>query len=168
MTPIHAVQGASEVSPLEGQVVTIAGVVSGDFQSGDRDALRDLGGFFVQEELPDGNPDTSDGIFIHENNVPLTDVSAGDRVTVVGAVTEHFGETRIVATSVAKTGIGEVQATILQLPSTPTMTNNDGLAVADLERFEGMLVKLVDPLFVNDLYYLQRFGEIGLSVGGTW
>ncbi len=36
-----------------GQTVTIEAIVTGDFQNGDSDGARNLGGFFVQEEVGD-------------------------------------------------------------------------------------------------------------------
>ena len=89
MTDISAVQGSGRSSPLEGSDVTVAGVVTGDFQSGDADP-RSLGGFYLQSETPDGDPATSDGIFIFEPSGMITDVAVGDRVEVDGEVEEIY------------------------------------------------------------------------------
>ena len=93
-------QGSGSSSPLEGQSVTIAGVVTGDFQQGDADPQKNLGGFFIQEETPDADPATSDGVFVYDGSTPAVDVNFGDRVSVAGTVNERFGETQVTASTV--------------------------------------------------------------------
>ena len=88
---ISDVQGSGSESPLLGQSVTISGIVTGDFQS-DSDASNDLGGFYVQQEMPDSDVRTSEAVFVYGGNNPQTDVSVGDRVDVKGVVKEYFGE----------------------------------------------------------------------------
>ena len=56
---ISTVQGTGTLSPLEGQQVTVRGIVTGDFQ-----AANQLNGFFIQQAIPDRNKATSDGIFV--------------------------------------------------------------------------------------------------------
>ena len=165
ITAIQAVQGSGSASPLDGQLVTVTGVVTGDFQEGDADTQKNLGGFFMQQETPDADPATSDGVFVYDGAAPAVDVNSGDRVTVEGTVNERFGETQLTASAVTVTGIGTAQSTLLTLPATATIMNSDGLPIADLERYEGMLVNVTQPLFINDLFNLQRYGEIGLSEG---
>ena len=80
---IHEIQGDGATSPLEGETVTVEAVVVGDFQNGDADTSRNLGGFFVQEEDTDidGDPLTSEGIFVYEGSASfLADVEIGDLV----------------------------------------------------------------------------------------
>lgn len=166
ITPIQDVQGNGRTSPLEGQFVTVTGIVTGDFQAGDAHTQRNLGGFFMQEESPDADPLTSDGIFIDDGTLPGVDVDVGDRVIVAGTVTEISGETRLTALSVTMTGTGTITPATLTLPTTTTTENSNGVPLADLERYEGMLVKVSQPLFINDLYYLERYGEISLSADG--
>ena len=163
IAPIHDIQGSGDASPLDGQSVTVAGIVTGDFQDGDTDTQKNLGGFFLQEETPDTDPATSDGVFVYDGPSPSVNVNFGDRVSVAGTVNERFGETQITASTVTVTGVGTVPATALALPAATTILNSDGLAIADLERYEGMLVNVPQALFVNDLFNLERFGEIHLS-----
>jgi len=164
LTPVHDIQGAGSSSPIDGQQVTIEGIVTGDFQDGDLDESRNLFGFFLQEETPDGDPNTSEGIFVYDGNVQLVDVSVGQKVRVEGTVNERFGETQIAALTITVVGSGSVPATDLELPADTTL-NSDGQAIADLERFEGMLVQLTAPLFVSEIYSLERYGELTLSEG---
>ena len=171
ITPIHQVQGGRAVSPLQGSLVQIEGIVVGDFQHGRRGAIGthgELGGFAVQEEAADadGDPATSEGVFVVDGMAPRIDVSVGDRVCVTGPVKEVAGETRIVATErgsgVAVTGSGFAlpPARVVTLPAAGTVLNDDGIAVADLERFESEHVQIAGPMTVTDLAALDRFGVI--------
>ncbi|WP_163535940.1 hypothetical protein, partial [Klebsiella pneumoniae] len=57
--------------------------------------------FYLQEEAADqdGNPLTSEGVFVYEGTGNrLVDVAEGDRVRVTGVVTEFNGETQITVT----------------------------------------------------------------------
>ena len=164
-TRIYELQGAGASSPLVGQTVVVEGVVSGDFQDNDADTLRNLGGFFVQDD-PDGNPATSDGVFVFDGNDPATAVDVGDRVRVTGVVNEHFGETQINTSSVAIIGSGVISPVPINLPAAATFANSDGELIADLEHVEGMLVSFPQALTVSRLYSLERFGEVGLAAGG--
>jgi predicted extracellular nuclease len=165
-TSIAAVQGPGTASPLAGQSVSISAIVTGDFQDNDANAANDLGGFYVQQETPDGNAATSEGIFIFDGNTPAVGVAVGDRVDITGTVSEYFGETQISPTSVNVTGTGMIQATDVNLPAIAITTNNDGDNIADLERYEGMLVRFPQKLTVSNLYYLEQYGDVGLSQDG--
>ena len=164
-TAIYAVQGSGDTSPLEGQTVTVEGIVTGDFQENDSDTTRNLGGFYIQGS-PDGDLATSDGVFVFGGNSPATAVTTGDRVRVTGVVNEYFGETQVSANSVAVIGEGEVLPAPVNLPLGDPIENSDGQLIADLERYEGMLVRFPQPLTVTSLFNLERFGEVGLAQGG--
>jgi len=165
-TTISDIQGAGAASPMEGQTVTVTGIVTGDFQENDTDDRRNLGGFYVQGGPPDLNLETSDGVFVFDGTNPATDIDAGDLVEVTGTVAEYFGETQINATSVRVIGVGGVVARPLSLPFNATTTNSDGDPIADLERYEGMLVELLGLLTVSGHHNLGRFGTVILSQGG--
>jgi len=165
-TMISNVQGTGTISPMEGQVVRVTGIVTGDFQENDTDERRNLGGFYLQDGPPDTDLQTSDGVFVFDGTNPATDIDAGDIVEVTGTVTEYFGETQINATSVRVVGAGAVVARPLSLPFNATTTNSDGDPIADLERYEGMLVELLGPLTVSGHHNLGRFGTVILSAGG--
>ena len=177
VTLISAVQGSGSASLLAGRTVTIEAIVVGDFQNGDADAARNLGGFYLQEEATDadGNPLTSEGVFVYEGaGSLLRDVQEGDRVRITGVVTEFAGETQVTVASAA--GIQVVQAgavsaadlkaaaTIVDLPAAATIGTGT-TAQPDLERYEGMLVKLGQTLTVTEQFNLDRFNEIRLAAG---
>lgn len=153
LTAIGGIQGSGATSPVVDQAITVEAVVTGDFQDNDEDTGRNLGGFFVQG-ASDGDPATSDGIFVFDGSSPATDVRPGDVVTVSGTVKEFFGETQIEADTVTVTGAGSVQPTAITLPAD------------DFERYEGMLVVFPQTLTVSQLRFFERFGEMLLSEGG--
>ncbi len=164
-TTIGAIQGSGDRSPLEGESVTVTGVVTGDFQSGDDNEQSELGGFFLQQFPGDDDPTTSDGIFVYDGARPAVDVGVGDEVTVTGIVKEHFGETQVDAATVTILGRGAWATTYVEFPQ-PTTTNSDGDPIPDLERYEGMRVAFTQKLTVTALHELERYGSVTLAEGG--
>lgn len=152
VTAINRIQGSGDRSPLDDTVVTISGIVSGDFQDNDADLGSSISGFYVQERNADSDPATSEGIFVYDGGAPAVDVSVGDEVLIEGTVNEHFGETQISAATVTVIGNGTVQPIDLDLP-------------VELEHYEGMLVRLPQTLTVASLYELERFGTVQLLAG---
>lgn len=168
LLPIHDVQGAGDISPYNGQAVTVVGIVTGDFQNGDADEQSNLRGFYVQEKDVDADADplTSEGIFVFDGSSPL-DVNVGDQVRVTGTATEFFGETQISAGQVEIIGTGSVSVTAVALPAAGVRFVNNEF-IADLEQYEGMLVTFSDLLTVTELFNLDRFGELLLAQGGRF
>lgn len=146
-TPIYAIQGSGATAAITGTVST-QGVVVGDYE-GATPALR---GFYIQDATGDANAATSDGIFVFNAN--NDNVNLGQVVRVTGTAAEFQGQTQISATSIAQCGTASVAPVDVNLPFTS----------ADfLERFEGMLVRLPQTLFVTEHFQLGRFGQIVLS-----
>jgi predicted extracellular nuclease len=145
--------------------VEIEGVVIGDFQDNDADVTRNLGGFYLQN-VPDADFDTSDGIFVFDGGTPTVDVNTGDLVRVTGTVNEYFSETQVSANSVSIVGTGAIQPIAVTLPAESTVANSDGELLADLERYEGMLVYFPQTLTVSQSRHVERFGQLLLSEGG--
>jgi predicted extracellular nuclease len=153
-TIIHAVQGPGAISPIIGQIVTVEGVVVGDFQESD-----ELNGFFVQEENADfdGDINTSEGLFIFEDSYDGPDINEGDLVRVTGQVDEYYTLTElnnianVLLCEYAPGPYGPVNVT---LPET-----TDG----DLEWFEGMYVNVSNSMSVAQNYFLGRYGQLTLS-----
>lgn len=80
-TPIHTIQGAGHVSPLNGTTLTTHGIVTG----------VDDKGYFIQDPVADADPATSEGIFVFLNAAPT--VLVGDDVQVTGKVQEFHAAT---------------------------------------------------------------------------
>ena len=166
LKPIYEIQGSDRNSPFVGQTVIIEGIVTGDFQTGDADETRNLAGFYVQDRLGDGNAATSDGIFVSEAAFDV-DVKITDKVRVTGVVSEFFGETQLRLNSVEILGNGSIAPIAVSLPTVEVIANANGSLIADLEAFEGMLVTFPQTLSVTELFNLDRFGELLVSVGGV-
>lgn len=153
-TLIHHIQG-SGMSAVPGSY-TVEGIVTGVYPT------LSPAGFYMQEEDADADadPNTSEGIFV----VSSTAVSPGDKVRVSGTVLESSAapsyEQAVINTatvSIVSSGLSLPAAVDIVLPVT---------AIADLEKYEGMLVQFKDTLTVTDNYNLGRYGEINLSKGG--
>jgi predicted extracellular nuclease len=74
---IMQIQGRAHLSPLDGATgITTRGVIT----------QRDSNGFFMQDPQGDGDPATSDGIFVFTSAAPAASLAAGDQVCVSGEV----------------------------------------------------------------------------------
>lgn len=83
---IHDIQGTTRVSELAGQQVSdVPGVVTGVRSFGD------ARGFWFQDTQPDGDPRTSEGLFVYTGST-TPDVTEGDAVTVSGEVGEYYAD----------------------------------------------------------------------------
>lgn len=174
---IGAIQGNSasqlaggahdDVSPLNGQSVTIEGIVVGDFQSIPQvNRSGELRGFLMEEEAGDhdADPATSEGIFIFTGNAPVLDVQEGQKVCVSGRVSEYFGMTQLTATTAGSLALVASDA---PLPPAATL---DLPVLGDIddyyEKYEGMRVQFKDPLHVSEYFEVARYGQIVLTQGG--
>lgn len=84
LTPIFEIQGDGLETPLRGRDVNVLGIVTGVTANG----------FYVQDPTGDGNPATSDGIFVYFARRPA--LAVGDCVLVRGAaVTEYYEKTEL-------------------------------------------------------------------------
>lgn len=149
---IYQVQGTGAASPYLDQEVTIPGVVVADFQTAD-----EMDGFFMQDAAGDGNPLTSDGIFVYDPGG--VDVTVGDLVEVTGLVDEYYGLTQIDTVSkITILGNGNaIQPTQVILPEATQ---------GDLERYEGMLVTIPHTMTVQQNYFQGQYGQVTLASGG--
>ena len=153
-TPIYVVQGNGLSSPLVGTEVAIEGVVVGDFQNNASLDSGDLNGFFVQDATGDGDPTTSDGIFVYASGG--MDVSVGDAVRVRGSVSEYHNLTEIGASQIWQCSTGNVVPA--PIPLTLPITN-----VEDFELYEGVLVTFPQDLVISEYFNYDRYGEIVLT-----
>ncbi len=93
-TTIYDIQGQTDVSPLEGEIVTTTGVVT---------ALVRADGFVIQDGVTPWN-----GIYVYYgSDAAPTDVQIGDELEIMGQVGEYYGLTQlasIVSTTTVSTG----------------------------------------------------------------
>ncbi|HHJ06342.1 MAG TPA: ExeM/NucH family extracellular endonuclease, partial [Anaerolineae bacterium] len=147
---IYDVQGDGFVSPYVGKIVTVQGVVYADMQESDQ-----LKGFFMQDAAGDGDPATSDGIFVYNTTYA---VNNGDWVEVTAQVDEYNQQTQlknVSALTVISAG-NAISATSVTLPET---VNND------LEKMEGMYVTFPHTFTVQQNYFQGRYGQVTLATG---
>jgi predicted extracellular nuclease len=145
---ISQLQGSGRTSPFANTVQTTTGVVTKKFSNG----------FYIQDPDGDGDPTTSDAIYVFG---AATGANVGDLVRVTGTVTEYtptgaprsyteFKDT----TAVTRLGAGKAVG-----------VTNIQLGAEDLSRYEGMLVRFSGALTVNGNAYLGDRGELVLGNG---
>ncbi|PMO57306.1 hypothetical protein BCT07_12590 [Vibrio breoganii] len=105
-------------------------------------------GFFIQDQYGDGNPKTSDGIFV--NGSP-SGLSVGDEVIVTGTVLEHYYWTQINSAHIERTGTENINIE----PTTIVPMESDENFEHTLERYEGMLVRVNEE---TDMHVTRTFG----------
>ncbi|WP_397573018.1 lamin tail domain-containing protein [Silanimonas sp.] len=142
VVPINAIQGSGSISPLDGQVVVTEGVIT----------ARRSNGFFVQtaDGEDDGNPGTSEGLFVFTGSTVIPAVAVGNRVRVSGRVVDFTPSSNLNQRPLTEiTGGGGVTVQVslraagVALP-TPVAVDPalaaPTSALEALERYEGMRV----------------------------
>jgi predicted extracellular nuclease len=143
---IAEIQGSGHTSPLNGQSVTTAGIVT---------AVRN-NGFWMQMAQGDGNPNTSDGIFVFTATAPS--VATGDAVSVAGSVSEfvpggnanNLSVTQLTQPTITVQSSGNPVPVVLIDTPPVGVINDNGFATFERDRkgidfwesFEGMNVTL--------------------------
>lgn len=151
-TAAYTIQGDGASTPLAGEIVTTQGVVVGDYEG----RAPNLRGFYLQDPTGDGDPATSDALFVFNQNDDA--VSLGDVVRVTGRAEEFQDQTQlgnVSAIVVCATGARVAPVDVTLPLASPTFA----------ERYEGMLVRLPQTLHVTEHYQLGRFGQVVLSSG---
>ena len=159
ITSIPTIQGSGASSPLNGQAVTTRGVVT----------KRNNNGFYLQDETGDGNPATSDGIFVFTSSAPT--VSVGDRVSLTATVAEFNTGAATNAATLANpltelTNISGLTVLASGISIAPTPITFPEAVEGDLERYEGMLVEISAPLTASQNFFQGRYGQVTLSAEG--
>jgi predicted extracellular nuclease len=146
---IPQIQGAGATSPYNNTVQTTEGVITHKVSSG----------FFIQDINGDGDPGTSDGLFVFMSGTQVA-AAVGDLVRVTGSVTEYTpsGATR------SYTELKDTTAILVQ-SSGHTVTPANIASLGELDRVEGMLVSFTGGLTVNQAAYLGARGELTLAAG---
>lgn len=133
--PVWAIQGDGDRSSYVGDTVATEGVVTGVFPG--------LEGFWIQSLPGDGDPLTSDGVFVlaGENEVA---VQLGDQVRLTGRVRERSGQTLLYLMApedleVAGSGLDLPEPVELDPPLDPDDSH------LYYEALEGMLVSVSEP-----------------------
>ena len=147
---IPQIQGSGAASPYANSVQTTEGVVT----------LKVGTGFFIQDAAGDGDPSTSDGIFVYTGNTVST-VQQGELVRVTGTVFEYTPT----GAKNSYTELKDVTAILTQSAGHAVVPTNVTLPNDNLAAVEGMLVRFTQPLTVSQNAYLGARGELTLSAG---
>jgi predicted extracellular nuclease len=181
---IHDIQGAAHLSPLDGELVSVEGIVTARRTAGGR-------GVWIQDPSPDADLATSDAVFVFLNAAPTAAI--GDLVQVVGTVGEfrpgndpdNLTITQVNSSNaqvqVQSSGNPLPATTVLGTDRTPPTENVEDEAgnvetggtfdpaddaIDFYESLEGVLLQVNDAVVVNAT---RSFGEITvLPDGGTW
>lgn len=143
---------SSDASPLEGDTVTVTGIVTGSFQP------NDIGLLYIQ----DSAETEFAAVFINTSDASVLTLNRGDEVTVRGAVTERFGFTQIDGATVTATGN---TATVNPVVIDPSDTNLFGSSAGSraMERYESMLLRYENP--AGKVHFISSLGFGEYSVG---
>ena len=154
---IWEIQGAGLLSPHAGHVVRTEGIVTAVFTS------TSIPGFFIQAAGGgDGVADTSDGLFVFTGGTAIA-ASVGDRVEVTGEVTEFFNMTEMIAETVVTRESGRPVPDPVVFDET-TPSPHQPQPATEMERFEGMLVQVVNGLVSSPT---NQFGEASVVATGA-
>ncbi len=140
VTPIHQIQGNGFLSPLNNTEVMTEGVITA--------VVAD--GYYIQTIFgsDDGNPLTSQGLFVYTNIAPAANIVSGALVRIIGTVEEYRPTSE--PHQLSFTRLKNITSTVIVSPSNPlpsaiTLTDadlNDGNSIDWMERFEGMRVRV--------------------------
>jgi len=144
---ISSVQGDKNMSSREREIVRVTGIVT----------ARTKTGFFMQspDDKTDGNPNTSEGIFIYTRDEPAAEAAIGNLVSASGSVTEF--RPRAEPNSLPITEISMQKGRDLiqvlgksELPKAVVLTIEDFKlnTIDQLEKYEGMRVTVAEMTVV--------------------
>ncbi|MDP8568203.1 ExeM/NucH family extracellular endonuclease [Methylophilus aquaticus] len=155
LTRIYQIQGSAlgtaSVSPLNGQTVTTEGVVTAVFPG--------LNGFYMQDASGDGNPLTSDGVFVYLGTGVTPTVSVGQQLRLQALVSEFNTVTQL-------SNVSNLQVLSSGNVILPTALSLPEQTEGDLEAYEGMLVRISTPMTASQNYFQGRYGQVSLSAEG--
>jgi hypothetical protein len=128
LMPLATIQGAGAASSFQDQHVTTWGLVTGVTSDG----------FYLQDPLGDGDPSTSDALFVYTWDAPT--VATGQCIRAVGQVIEFYAKTELNRLD-SITPSTECGAEVVIPFAYPEVRPGDDPANA-LEALEGMVVRL--------------------------
>ncbi|MFQ2125556.1 ExeM/NucH family extracellular endonuclease [Aeromonas jandaei] len=155
LTPIPTIQGTGSGSQFATDTVTDKnGNITGKISPGTfmvRGVVTTLGqsltkGFYLTDPAGDGNPATSDGIFVYLNDSKLATnyptLKPGAEVCLEARVEEYYGGTQLKPTFEANKARLQVTAQGLTVPTSVLQVNEGETLAQALNRHEGIRVRL--------------------------
>ncbi|MGI9506275.1 MAG: endonuclease/exonuclease/phosphatase family protein, partial [Geminicoccaceae bacterium] len=127
---IPAIQGAGHVSPLVGQDVTTAGVVTAVGSNG----------FYMQDPDGDGDPLTSDGLFVFTGDAPAVEV--GQLIEAMGTVSEFIP---------GGADTGNLSTTQLSQPAITVLSSDEPLPASVVIGASGRVPPNVDVISADEI-----------------
>ncbi len=141
---IAQVQGDTNTSPVIGQNVRVSGIVTARVRTG----------FFIQtpDDKSDGNPNTSEGIFVYTRTDPQIETAVGSLVSVTGDVEEFRRNNEPLSLTVTEISMRKGRDELKVISASNTLPKPVVLTVADfkpnslgqLEKYEGMRVQAAE------------------------
>jgi hypothetical protein len=161
---IWEIQGSGASSPLVGHLIRTTGniVTALGFSNGASN------GFFIQtpDARADGSDQSSNGIFVYTGEAPA--VAVGDQVDVTGMVAEYFNMTELTDPAVVVKSSGNpLPAAVLLTQIAPGVfvpSHDQPWPANELERFEGMLVRVEDGRTTGPT---DGYGDIAIVADDT-
>lgn len=154
---IAEVQGTGSTSPLNGETVSVEGVITADHRTGG------YNGIVIQTQgsggAEDATPGTSDGIFVYLNGKTVPG-EIGDLVSVTGVVSEYFGQTQITPAVAGDVAVVTADAGVPEPTPLPA-----SVVGADREAYESMLVTPTGDYAVASSHQLYNYGTLWLNPG---
>ena len=139
---IAAIQGDKNVSEHENESVRVSGIVT----------ARTKTGFFIQspDDKTDGNPSTSEGVFVFTKSEPPGEAAIGNLVSVTGTVEEFRPRSEQASLSVTEISMRKDRDELRVTSKSNTLPKPIILTAADfktnaldqLEKYEGMRVAI--------------------------
>jgi predicted extracellular nuclease len=151
---IPEIQGDGQFSDFQGEVVVTSGVVTAVSAAG-------FDGF-IQDPAGDGDPATSDGIFV-DDFTNLAPAAVGDLVTIEGTVEEQQFGGALPLTRINNPTLISIGSSGNALPDPVELTDQPNESIADaielLESVEGMRVEVANGFVVSAT---NGFGEFAV------
>ncbi|HEX8286626.1 MAG TPA: hypothetical protein VF556_01445 [Pyrinomonadaceae bacterium] len=145
---IAEIQGDKNVSSFENEYVRVNGIVT----------ARLRGGFFIQtpDDKTDGNPNTSEGIYVFTKTEPSVEATIGNLVSVTGTVEEFRPKAQLMSLPVTEISMQkgrdsiQVESKDNPLPKQIALSPNDfkSNVIDALEKYEGMRVAVAEMTVV--------------------
>lgn len=152
---IPEIQGSGQFSPFQGETVETTGVVTLITANG-----RDM---WIQDTDGDGDPGTSDGIFVDDRDRLSPSPEVGDLVTITGQVEEQQFGNALPLTRIDDTVLVSILSTGNPLPAAVPLVDLPNELIANgidfWEPLEGMRVSVNNGFVVAAT---SRFGEFGM------
>ena len=147
---IQGIQGEGEYTPIalnkhiSSQQYQVNGIITAIQQ---HNLGKDLKQGFFMQAATDNNPKTSDGIFVQTSKI--TGLKTGQEVNVIANISEDFKWTKLI-------NVESIKILTNDNPLPPiTVLTFDNANKFDLERYEGMLVRINEN---SDLNVTKNYG----------